>query len=721
MTAPYGFIDFPSSGAPLPAAALWADDTDLTATTMLAGHRSWHTGPDGCSGWIDVTATTLTPLFTGGTITGNGEDQDGTSFRLGAGGPYAIPDTALTGMLRNTVRIITGSRVGPISTPVLFFRAPIRPDKDEFGPAAATGRKLYDQYARLGGMASGLTQQQQRQLHVTSRAGFLKFVDGKAKIAPLGQGCALPLTMKLDALRYDLHLDGITVPVLPDPGENAVNAQASNNYTPHQWHPGIHGGTFAICYGDNIVARGYRITRVWGAAAITDARPVGMALQEARRRAPDGVERVQQERANHGKPPLDVDISNFSTCTAVLHFTGIAGVARSKAFFFPEPGGADPFTLDVLPELVNLFESADQITNWQKKNTPSGTGKLDRDTRNPIWFTTDDDEVIAFGRSGGFRVAIRHPDRTAQQVLLHGIPEKLRPRTNTTNTTDVTDVTEALFGAVDTNGPVSSFRRRVLIGTATPTADVRVENPVQVQLLGPQRGCFSHYVQQTAGHITTWADTDATLRGYKVYLHLWDANHHGNLQQRLPDIQGVSVDAGRRSVQPLSPGNTFTFRITYTNLTRAELGCLLYALELNNPAGGGSPTNPIAAHKIGLGKGIGFGSIHLAYTVRTVNPGERYAADDPGQLPHPGTGVHRAGTAQTAALIDEFGRRLAAAHPGTAPEEWRNLRHLRQLHVAAAWHHRLPLSATATMPLKPRRPGEPAFGQFLQLRDLLNR
>ena len=55
------------------------------------------------------------------------------------------------------------------------------------------------------------------------------------------------------------------------------------------------------------------------------------------------------------------------------------------------------------------------------------------------------------------------------------------------------------------------------------------------------------------------------------------------------------------TIEPLAAGNMFQFQIDFENLEKWELGCLLYALELE----------PQMAHRLGMGKPLGLGSVQI--------------------------------------------------------------------------------------------------------------
>jgi len=88
--------------------------------------------------------------------------------------------------------------------------------------------------------------------------------------------------------------------------------------------------------------------------------------------------------------------------------------------------------------------------------------------------------------------------------------------------------------------------------------------------------------------------TGRDARGRKFYYH----HLPGNVKPRsIKDGQNKTVEAAR-------PGASFIFDIEYANLTNAELALLLYAVALE----------PEMRHKLGMGKPIGLGSVHIEIT-----------------------------------------------------------------------------------------------------------
>ena len=92
----------------------------------------------------------------------------------------------------------------------------------------------------------------------------------------------------------------------------------------------------------------------------------------------------------------------------------------------------------------------------------------------------------------------------------------------------------------------------------------------------------------------TWSmpDKASKIPGRKFYVH-----HPHSVDQ----IQGESPTSNNRTIEPLDTGNEFTFDVHFMNLEEYELGLLLYSLQLEKGL----------AHKLGMGKALGFGSVEI--------------------------------------------------------------------------------------------------------------
>ncbi len=110
----------------------------------------------------------------------------------------------------------------------------------------------------------------------------------------------------------------------------------------------------------------------------------------------------------------------------------------------------------------------------------------------------------------------------------------------------------------------------------------------------------------------TWSmpDKKAKIPGRKFYLH-----HQGWKKVVEKSQKGKEPKtANNRSVQAVDIGQKFRFEIKFENLRDWELGLLMYAVNLQ--------TEPNMAHKLGMAKAFGFGSVKISIKSICVENGE---------------------------------------------------------------------------------------------------
>jgi hypothetical protein len=189
------------------------------------------------------------------------------------------------------------------------------------------------------------------------------------------------------------------------------------------------------------------------------------------------------------------------------------------------------------------------------------------------------------------------------------------------------DLAEAMFGKVDGSGAIKG---RVLFEdavAATAGSDAFEAPLVPAILSAPKPTTFQHYLTQdgTKGkdQLTTYIAGDhTTIRGHKLYWHrdggsgvsqIKEANSHALLE----DLRRANPqDTQHTVIRPVKTGVTFVGRVQFENLSDLELGALLHALQL--PDG--------CAHRLGMGKPLGLGSVRITAHLRIVDRAARYRA-----------------------------------------------------------------------------------------------
>lgn len=684
-TAPYGLVRLAET--PVPASALHPDhDTG----SLLRSHDRTVEGTH--SGWIDLTLTTLTPTFVG-QAPGRGRVRSSARLPHGDRSLPLVPGSTLRGLVRNTLRMLTSGESGPVNTPMLFFRAPVRVDAGAAdGSPSARARRV---------MATRHDHYRRRRAGHRTRQGFLYrdagdggwyAVEVPATALEPEPGRALKVTF--DVLRESLRTWDFGVSDFPDPprdGTYVPTVHEQHGRLQHRWVYAVH-------------LRGRR-----GIAAV----------------APDEPEARSYLAAHDG---------SGGVIPALLVLTGSAAQERRNAYLFPRPPDPRTGRLPVPESLVELFESAAQVTGYQRAAFPdtlgtgddlparppvagAGGGGLPRRGLEPIWFDLDPSgRVVSFGRSGGYRVTVSDDDPIRRAVPAdvlgpqHGDPDRMERAGRTV------DVCRALFGDTDVFARQGgALKGRVSFGDAVG-GDRDPDYPdgaaLRVRLLSPQRGCFANYLVQgpevsgERSDVVTWShEGRIRLGGYKTYLHRHDPRLGSPVRydERAQSDLGITVlprgartpppEDTQRDIVPLRDGLVLRSRVTFTNLTDAELGALLRALLLGNPADGGEARDPEHAHKVGMGKSLGMGSVHLRPELHLVDRRAR-AAD---LSLDPASGVTRAAPVVVGDFLDAFSTALARHR---SADDWHGVDQMVDVLLASRWRRRLPWEETAVMSLR---------------------
>lgn len=258
----------------------------------------------------------------------------------------------------------------------------------------------------------------------------------------------------------------------------------------------------------------------------------------------------------------------------------------------------------------------------------------------PCFYIEENNKVVSFGHTGLFRLAYK---KTVEEFLppTHRIP--LNP-----------DIAETIFGNEKT------FAGRVFFEDAS-LKDINqgeLTEYVLKILSTPKPTTFQHYLEQQHQSITYEThpeegyrglknyNDDTLLRGNKLYWHktgeqsYWEEEKltfgendfnavlrdnsltmdmfQGHIERQRnkivvspatlpPTLKNAIIKAVGKyekqhtRIKPVEANKTFTGKIRFENLSDVELGALLFALEL--PQG--------CYHKLGMGKPLGLGSVHI--------------------------------------------------------------------------------------------------------------
>lgn len=291
---------------------------------------------------------------------------------------------------------------------------------------------------------------------------------------------------------------------------------------------------------------------------------------------------------------------------------------KDTEWVFADPAQGAPHV--AIPDAVwKRFHSDEQITQWQAQSFPKDKPGPRRDDGwlrdcEPVFFvflerlkSKDNPDGLFFGRAGKFRLPY---DLSPSDLC----PQELQ--------TTAPDLTDRVFGSVDTAGRQKAVRGRVRFTNAEyegphnqPLCD---EVIVPRLLLAPKPSCYPLYLvqkSQNAQQLKTYFQEhkqETEIRGTKFYWHKWD-RETGLASVKMPDTQqerhdqvldGIlngHHDKTHTAIRCVKEGCQFRFRVYFQNLSDVELGALARAILLM----------PQLAHKIGMGKPLGLGSVKL--------------------------------------------------------------------------------------------------------------
>ncbi|MBD5641711.1 MAG: TIGR03986 family CRISPR-associated RAMP protein [Desulfovibrio sp.] len=275
---------------------------------------------------------------------------------------------------------------------------------------------------------------------------------------------------------------------------------------------------------------------------------------------------------------------------------------KSRDYDFHEPP-ADVKGQPLPAEIVNTFWA--QLTPNQE--SPRRWAKARREERLktapglPVFYRVDErGEVAELGFCRYFRLKYKY---SAHELAY---PDGVRVPC---------DFVTRLFGSAGNGLDGSAFRGRVTVEAARIQGAPYRENGLEAVLGGPKPTCLPLYLEQDASRVKTIAkgrknnleymknynDRDARLRGRKLY---W---HHDVDESFFPGRETMNKRDGTKNNKvitrlfPLDTGAEARIVIHVERLTATELGGLFEAIQL--PAG--------HAHKLGMGKSLGLGSVRL--------------------------------------------------------------------------------------------------------------
>lgn len=273
----------------------------------------------------------------------------------------------------------------------------------------------------------------------------------------------------------------------------------------------------------------------------------------------------------------------------------------NSAVYYFAPPDKDAVKIPLDSEIVASFRS--QLTpnqeseeRWPEKKR---SHRLESAHGLPVFYRTDKSgQVCDLGFCRYFRI----PYAYSPFDLAYPDKQMRKP-----------DFITSLFGSAEKG---MAFAGRIAIEAAFVDGKPYCSSGMELVLGSPKPTCLPLYLVQNPDKVKTFRnnhfrndpskmdsynDPDARLRGHKLY---W---HHDVDPAFFPGREVLAGKDGKKNLKvasilhPLAPGASATLVVHVDHLADVELGALLEALLL--PSG--------HAHKLGMGKSLGFGSVRL--------------------------------------------------------------------------------------------------------------
>lgn len=292
---------------------------------------------------------------------------------------------------------------------------------------------------------------------------------------------------------------------------------------------------------------------------------------------------------------------------AVLAYSGPMETKKREAVIFPPDKSAKLIEID--DKLIEAYQ--EQISQEQEKLL----GKQGVLTpKQPVFYLVENKSLVFFGHVMMLRLSYPYTPNDF-------VPDHINAKTNL----HLTDLAEAIFGYIDGTGDrFPAYASRIFVTDArfkspAPDNTWKYDDVISPQVLSsPKPTTFQHYLTQnnpdsldSLNHYATSPD-ETVIRGHKLYWHKGKTS-----LDNIKEQDGDKLADHRKQytrIQPVKPGVSFSFKVNFENLNKAELGALLWVLDL--PQG--------HRHKLGMGKPLGMGSVEIKPELYLCNRQTRY-------------------------------------------------------------------------------------------------
>lgn len=291
------------------------------------------------------------------------------------------------------------------------------------------------------------------------------------------------------------------------------------------------------------------------------------------------------------------------------------------------------FEIDTNTERLKIDDVAIQhycnaLTDFQKDipfNEELGVLKNNR----PIFYSIHQQNNVVgfFGQSPNFRIPYSIESNGQASTALNFLPEKLRD-------SSLVDIADAIFGYVGKDKQKvkeESCAGRVFFEDAKTDEELPLQT-IKPKILGsPKTTTFQHYLVQPDAsrknlkHYANKPNQETVIRGHKLY---WRKGNVSLDQVRERDLD--KLRKGKKQIteiKPIKAGTIFTFDISFENLSKVELGALLWVLSLSSDKAQGlgiGKTGEQYCFSLGMGKPLGMGAVKIDYQLHLSDRPQRY-------------------------------------------------------------------------------------------------
>ncbi|MGG6269701.1 TIGR03986 family type III CRISPR-associated RAMP protein [Leptolyngbya sp. AN03gr2] len=230
-----------------------------------------------------------------------------------------------------------------------------------------------------------------------------------------------------------------------------------------------------------------------------------------------------------------------------------------------------------------------------------------------------DAKVTRFGHNPNFRLPYVVPDQNRVSSVIDFIPESLR------EASDV-DLTDAIFGFVRSTKQEDNLQAcagRIFVEDAICQQDWESAQfgdlpMIPKTLSSPKPTTFQHYLVQKDNsakkkdlkHYASQPSEQTVIRGHKLY---W----HQGIDPAIELAEDCDVsDSQKTMIHPIAPKQSFNFAIHFENLSKVELGAILWILNV--------AADQDYRLSLGMGKPLGMGAIKITHEVRFSDRQIRY-------------------------------------------------------------------------------------------------